>query len=143
MLVAFTVAISFNYGGAIVGDLFKPIFFTLITFFVFFGREIIMDVRDSEGDTQTRVTLPLQIGKKMAVYVGSSMVIISGVLLFIPFFNGLFGIWYELLAIPVVLFTLYALSLSLIDLKNVGKTAALLRISMILGLTLFIIGIFL
>jgi geranylgeranylglycerol-phosphate geranylgeranyltransferase len=143
IIVAFTVALSFNYGGAVVGDFFKPTFFTLITFFVFFGREIIMDVRDFEGDKQTRVTLPVQIGKKKAVYLGSGMVVISGILLFVPFFYGLFGIWYELLAIPVALFTIYAVSLSIFDLKNVGKTAEMLRISMILGLILFIIGIFL
>ena len=143
IVVAFTVALSFIYGGAIVGDLFKPIFFALITFFIFFGREILMDVRDFEGDKKTRVTLPLIIGEKYAVYLSSIMVSISIMLLFVPYFYGLFGIWYELLAIPLALFTIYAISLSLFDLKNVGKTAELLRITMILGLILFIIAILL
>lgn len=143
MLVAFTVAISFNYGGAIVGNLFKPTFFTLITFFVFFGREIIMDVRDFEGDKHTRMTLPVLIGKKKAVYLASGMVTISAILLFVPLFYDLFSIWYGLLAIPVALFAIYTVSLSIFDLKNVGKTAEMLRITMILGLILFIIGIFL
>lgn len=58
IVVAFTVSLSFIYGGTIVGDLFKPIFFSLITFFIFLGREIIMDVRDFEGDKKTRMTLP-------------------------------------------------------------------------------------
>ena len=143
ILVAFTGALSFNYGGAIVGDLFKPSFFTLIAFFIFFGREIIMDVRDFEGDKHTRKTLPALIGEKKAVYLGSVMVVISIILLFMPFFFGLFGIWYELLAIPLALFTIYTISLSIYDLKNVGKTAEMLRITMILGLVLFVIGIFL
>jgi len=161
IFVAFTVSLSFIYGGAIVGDLFKPIFFTLITFFIFFGREIIMDVRDFEGDKKTRVTLPLIIGKEFAVYLASVMVIISIIILlefavylasvmviisiiilFIPYFYGLFSIWYELLAIPLALFTIYAISLSLFDLRNVSKTAEMLRITMILGLILFIIAIF-
>jgi geranylgeranylglycerol-phosphate geranylgeranyltransferase len=143
IVVAFTVALSFIYGGAIVGELFKPTFFTLVTFFIFFGREIIMDVRDFEGDKKTRVTLPLIIGKKFAVNLASAMVTISIIILFVPFFYGLFNIWYELLAIPLVLFTIYAIFLSLFDLKNVGKTAEMLRITMILGLILFIIAIFL
>jgi len=143
MLVAFTVALSFNYGGAIAGDVFKPTFFTLITFFIFFGREIIMDVRDFEGDKKTRVTLPAIIGEKNSVYLGTGMVTISIIILFVPFFYGMFSIWYELLAIPLALFTIYALSLSLSDLKNAVKTAEMLRITMILGLILFIIGIFL
>ena len=143
ILVAFTVSLSFMYGGAIAGDFFKPIFFTLITFFIFFGREIIMDIRDFEGDKKTRVTLPLIIGKKFAVYLASFMISISIILLFVLYFFGLFSIWYELLAIPLALFTIYSTTLSIFDLKNVGKTAELLRITMILGLILFIIAIFL
>jgi 4-hydroxybenzoate polyprenyltransferase len=143
-LVAFTAALSFNYGGAIVGDLLRPSFFTLIAFFIFFGREIIMDVRDFEGDRHTRVTLPSQIGKKKAVYLGSGMIIISILLLlFVPFFYGMFHSWFELLAVPLALFTIYTVSLSIVDLDNVRKTAELLRIVMILGLVLFLIGIFL
>jgi len=143
IVVAFTVALSFIYGGAVVGDIFKPIFFALITFFIFFGREIIMDVRDFEGDKKTRVTLPLIIGKKFTVYFASIMVAISIILLFVPYFYGLFSIWYEILAIPLAIFAIYTISLSLFDLSNVGKTAELLRITMILGLILFIIAIFL
>jgi geranylgeranylglycerol-phosphate geranylgeranyltransferase len=142
IVVAFTVALSFMYGGAIVGDFFKPIFFTMITFFIFLGREIIMDVRDFEGDKKTRVTLPLIIGKKFTMYLASIMITISIIILFVPYFYGLFNIWYEILAIPLAIFTIYSTSLSLFDLKNVGKTAEMLRIAMILGLILFIIAIF-
>lgn len=143
IVVAFTVSLTFIYGGAIVGDLFKPTFFSMITFFIFFGREIIMDVRDFEGDKKTRVTLPLIIGKKFAVYLASLMVSISIIILFVPFFYGLFSIWYELLAIALALFTVYAICLSLFNLKNVGRTAEMLRLTMIFGLILFMIAIFL
>lgn len=141
-LVAFTVSLAFIYGGAIVIDFLKPIFFSLVTFFVFFGREIILDVRDFKGDKKTRKTLPLIIGEKKSIYIGSAMVIVSGILIFIPFFYGLFSIYYGLLAIPLVIFTLYALSISLLNTKNVGKTTEMLRLSMIFGLILFIIAIF-
>jgi 4-hydroxybenzoate polyprenyltransferase len=50
-----------------------------------------MDVRDFEGDKKTRVTLPVQIGKKMSVYVASGMMAISILLLFVPFFMGCLG----------------------------------------------------
>ncbi len=140
-LVAFTVSLAFIYGGAIVIDLFKPLFFSLVTFFVFFGREIILDVRDFKGDKKTRKTLPLIIGEKKSIYLGSALVIISGILLFIPFFYGLYSIWFGLLAIPLILFTLYSLYITFLDLKNVGKTTEMLRISMIFGLILFIIAI--
>ncbi len=141
-LVAFTVSLAFIYGGAIAIDFLKPLFFSLVTFFVFFGREIILDVRDFEGDKKTRNTLPLIIGEKRSIYFGSALVIISGILLVIPFFYGFFSIWYGIMAIPLILFTLYSLSLSFLDFKNVGKTTEMLRISMIFGLVLFIIAIY-
>ncbi len=141
-LVAFTVSLAFIYGGAIALDLLRPLFFTLVTFFVFFGREIILDVRDFEGDKKTRKTLPLIIGEKKSIYLGSALAIVSAISLFIPFFYGLYSIWYGLIAIPLTIFTLYALSLSFLDLKNAGKTTEMLRVSMIFGLILFIIAIY-
>jgi geranylgeranylglycerol-phosphate geranylgeranyltransferase len=141
-LVAFTVSIAFIYGGAIATDFLKPIFFSLVSFFVFFGREILLDVRDFEGDKKTRKTLPLIIGGKKSIIIGSALVITSGIILFIPFFYGLYSIWYGLMAIPLTIFTIYSLFISLLDLKNVGKTTELLRVSMIFGLVLFIIAIF-
>ena len=142
--VAFTVALSFTYGGAIVSNLVKSIIFTFIAFFIFLGREIIMDVRDFEGDKQTRVTLPLKIGKKSAVYSASIVIIISIGLLFLPFFLDIFtSIWYVFLALLVALVTVYAIILSLFDVKNAGKSSEILRLSMILGLALFIVAIFL
>jgi len=144
ILVAFTAALSFNYGGAVTGDLLRPTFLTLIAFFIFFGREIIMDVRDFEGDRHTRATLPQQIGKQQAVYLGSAMIATSVILLFfVPLLYGLFHSWFDLLATPLALFTVYTVSLSIVDVDNVRKTAELLRVVMILGLVLFLIGIFL
>jgi geranylgeranylglycerol-phosphate geranylgeranyltransferase len=143
-LVAFTAALSFNYGGAIAGDLLRPTFLTLIAFFIFFGREIIMDVRDLEGDRRTRATLPQHIGKQQAVYLASVMITTSVILLFfVPLLYSLFRSWFDLLAIPLALFTLYTVSLSIVDVNNVRKTAELLRIVMILGLVIFLVGIFL
>ena len=141
-LVAFTVSLSFIYGGAIVLNFLQPLFFSFVTFFIFFGREIILDVRDFEGDKKTRRTLPLIIGEKKSIYFGSAMVILSVMCLFIPFFYGLYSLWYGLMAIPLTIFTIYALSLSFLDLKNSGKTTEMLRVSMIFGLILFFIAIY-
>jgi len=140
ILVAFSVSLTFLYGGAIVFNYLKPLFFSFVAFFIFFGREIIMDVRDFEGDKKTRITLPSILGKKWTIYLGSAMVVTSLVLLFLPFFNESYNIWYGLITIFLVLFTTYTLSLSLFDLKNVGKTTEMLRVSMIIGLLLFIIA---
>ena len=144
MLVAFTAALSFNYGGAVAGDLLRPSFLTLIAFLIFLGREIIMDVRDYEGDRHTRATLPTHIGKPKAVYLGSALIILAVPLVFlIPFLYRTFTIWFDLLAVPLAFLTLYTVSLSVADIQKVRTTAELLRIVMILGLIILLIGIFL
>jgi geranylgeranylglycerol-phosphate geranylgeranyltransferase len=142
IVVALTTALSFTYGGAIFAEYIKPIFFTVITFFAFLGREILMDVRDSKGDRYDRITLPLKIGEKSAIYLACLIILISLILLFLPPFINIFSIWYLLFAIPIAIITIYAISLSLKNVNNSGKTTDILRISMLQGLILFMIAIF-
>ena len=141
IIVALTTSMAFTYGGAIIGDLIKPTFFTLISFLIFLAREVIMDVRDFEGDKITRVTLPIRIGRKLSVYVASILVIIAMILLFLPNYLGLFNYWYIYLAIPVVIITIYSIILLISDVNNAGKTSNILRISMAAGLIIFIIAL--
>jgi geranylgeranylglycerol-phosphate geranylgeranyltransferase len=140
-IVALTVALSFTYGGAIVYEIVKPTFFTLITFFIFLGREILMDVRDFEGDKQVRRTLPFKVGKKRSIHLASFIIAISIIMFFLPFFLGMFSFWYVLMALPVTFITVYFMLLSLIDVKNVGKTATALRFSMLFGLIVFLVSV--
>jgi geranylgeranylglycerol-phosphate geranylgeranyltransferase len=141
IIVAFTTAISFTYGGAIIGELIKPTFFTLISFFIFLGREIIMDVRDFEGDKITRITLPIRVGRKPAASLGSILIIISMILFFLPSYLGIFNYWYLIFAIPVALITIYSIIILYQDINNAGKTSNILRISMAAGLIIFIVAL--
>ncbi|MEF8879971.1 MAG: geranylgeranylglycerol-phosphate geranylgeranyltransferase [Candidatus Thermoplasmatota archaeon] len=143
VVVSFTTALAFSYGGAVVGNLVKPLFFTSVAFFIFLSREILMDVRDVEGDREVRVTLPVMIGRKKAVYMGCFILGFSMFFLYIPGFLIFPKIWYIVLSIPLVAVTLYSLSLPLIDVENVARTTDILRFSMIQGLVLFIFLIFL
>ena len=141
IIVAFTTAMSFTYGGAIIGDLIKPTFFTLISFLIFLAREVIMDIRDFEGDKITRITLPIKIGRKPAVHLASILILMAMILLFLPNYLGIFNNWYILFAIPVVLITLYSIIILYKDINNAGKTSNILRISMAAGLIIFILAL--
>jgi len=145
IVVAFTTCISFTFGGAIIGELLKPTFFTLICFFIFLGREVLMDVRDFKGDQLNRVTLPLKIGQKSAVYFACVLILISIALLFLPVFYNefMFSDWYVFLAFIVAFITMYAIIILIHDIKNAGKSSDILRISMALGLILFLLAIIL
>ena len=71
IIVAFLSAISFTFGGAAVGNPFASVHLSLITFFLFTGRETLKDVQDVKGDVLYRTTLPMKIGEKNAAIVGS------------------------------------------------------------------------
>jgi geranylgeranylglycerol-phosphate geranylgeranyltransferase len=104
------------------------------------SREIIMDIRDSEGDKLFRKTLPLQIGKKPALYVATVFLLIAVALSPVPYFLYILNEWYLLAIIPVDAITLYAIFHSHLDIKNVGRAASLIRLSLAIGLIAFIAG---
>jgi len=141
IIVALTTSISFIYGGAIIGDLIKPTFFTIISFLIFLAREVIMDVRDVEGDKINRITLPIRIGRKSSAKLASILILIAMVFLFLPNYFGLFSYWYIFLAIPVAIITIYSIIILLKDVNNAGKTSNILRISMAAGLVIFIVAL--
>jgi geranylgeranylglycerol-phosphate geranylgeranyltransferase len=145
VVVAFTTCISFTFGGAIVGELLKPTFFTLICFFIFLGREIIMDVRDFKGDKINRITLPLKIGQKSSLFFACLLILISIALLFLPVFYNvfMFSDLYVFFAFILAFIAMYSIILLLQDVKNAGKSSDILRVSMALGLILFLLAIIL
>jgi len=138
-VVAFTISISFLYGGATVGNLLTPTFYALVAFFILLGREIILDVRDFEGDKKTRVTLPMRIGKKNATNLGVSCLFTSIFLLFYPGFYIFDNIWYLILIIPIITTTLYSSILPLQDVENSARTTDILRFSMLEIIIVFIL----
>lgn len=138
-VVAFTVSISFMYGGAAVGNLLTPTFYAVVSFFLLLGREILLDVRDYEGDKKTRITLPVRIGKKNASYLGITCLFISMFLFFIPGYYIFNCLLYLILLVPIILTTLYASILPLFDVKNSSRSTDVLRFSMIEALIVFIL----
>ena len=77
VLVGFLSSLSFTFGGAAVGNPFASILLSIITFFLFTGRETLKDVQDVKGDLLSRSTLPMKIGEKNAAIVGSILLIIA------------------------------------------------------------------
>jgi geranylgeranylglycerol-phosphate geranylgeranyltransferase len=138
-VVAFTVSISFMYGGAAVGDLLKPAFYTIVSFFILFGREILLDVRDFEGDKKTRKTLPGRIGKKNAAYIGVLCLFVSIFLFFYPGYFVFNNIWYLILIIPVLITTIYSAILPLLEVENSARTTDVLRFTMVEVIVVFIL----
>jgi len=140
LVVAFVSAMSFTFGSAAVGQPFSSLILSIMTFFIFLGREILMDVRDIGGDMLARVTLPMQIGEKAATYVGCIFLAVTIILTPLPFIWGILSIWYLLIIILVDIIGIYVILLSFKKIRNIGKMADLVRIVAAIGSIAFIIG---
>ena len=140
ILVAFLSSLSFTFGGAAVGNPFASILLSLITFFLFTGRETLKDVQDVKGDLLSRSTLPMKIGEKNAAIVGSIFLIIAIMITPAPYLLGQLRIGYLIFIAIVDLICIYAMIETLKDLRNTEKTVSLLRTASAIGVIAIIIG---
>lgn len=148
MTVAFVSAMAFTFGGAaavsVTNDPYKSITSALVisvmTFLAMTGRETIMDIRDSEGDRLTRVTLPHTLGKKMAADVANVFLFATVVLAPLPYFLHILSFWYLVVMVPagiVLLLTIYWMHQ---DVNNAALSAETTRLASIIALVAFIVG---
>ncbi len=140
LVVAFLSSMSFTFGGAAVGNPFASLLLSLLTFFLFTGREILKDVQDVKGDILTRNTLPMRIGEKKAVLVGSIFLIAAILLTPLPYLLNQLGIGYLIFIILVDLLSIYAIIQNLRDIKNTERSVSLIRIAAGIGVIAIILG---
>lgn len=140
VVVAFISAMSFTFGGAAVDNPFASLLLSVLTFFLFTGREILKDVQDVKGDLLKRKTLPMRIGEKKAVIVGSIFLIASIILTPFPFLRGDLGFGYLIFIIIVDLLSIYAIIINLNDIRNTERTVSLIRIAAGIGVIAIIFG---
>jgi geranylgeranylglycerol-phosphate geranylgeranyltransferase len=139
--VAFISSITFIFGGAAVGNPLSSLPITLLAFLIIFGREIIMDIRDIEGDKKFRQTLPNKIGIKKSSYISSILLILAIIFSPIPYILDLVNIWYFYIIIPTNILIFITIIWFLKDHKNAGLSAHIIRGALALGLIGFIFGI--
>lgn len=141
IVVAFLSGMALIFGGVAVGQAHNAIILFLMAFLVMLGREILKDVQDVEGDIHVRKTLPMKIGKKNALYTGSLFIVATIALTPLPFWWNILSWWYIVVIIPAVLLFIYAIILSVKDIKNIDATVDLLRTASALALVGFILGV--
>lgn len=139
--VAFITAMAFTFGGIAVNNPSPTLILSVMTFFVMIGREIIMDIRDTEGDKTIRRSLPVQIGKKKASYIACVFLLISMLLTPIPYLVNTLNIWYLIIILPVGFLTMIGVVQTLRDVNNAAFSASLIRIALAIALVAFIVGI--
>ncbi len=139
--MAFLSSMSFTFGGTAVGNPFASLMLSLLTFFLFTGREILKDVQDVKGDLLTRNTLPMRIGEKKAVLVASFFLMVAVLLSPLPYLLHQLGISYLIIIIMVDVLAIYVIIQNLRDLQNTERSVRLTRIAAAVGVIAIILGI--
>lgn len=141
LLVAFMSGMAIIFGGAAVGHVNNTLLLTCMTFFIMLGREILKDVEDIKGDALKRVTLPMKIGRKNALYVGCSFVATAIALTPFPYWWNILSFWYIVIIIPAGILFAYSILTVLRDVENIGLTIEILRSGSAFALIGFILGV--
>ena len=141
IIVAFLSSMSFTFGGIAVGNPFASLLLSMLTFFLFTGREILKDVQDVKGDLLTRNTLPMRIGEKKAVLVASFFLMVAVLLSPLPYLLHQLGIGYLIIIIMVDILAIYIIIQNLRDLQNTERSVSLTRVAAAVGVIAIILGI--
>ncbi|MGC9308806.1 MAG: UbiA family prenyltransferase, partial [Thermoplasmatota archaeon] len=141
LLTAFIIAMALILGGAAVGNVHDTLLLAFMAFFIMLGREIFMDVKDVEGDSAQRVTLPMTIGIKNALYMGGIFIAVAVALTPLPYWWNALSVWYIVIIVPADIFFLLAILTPLKDITNIGISIQILLLNSGFALLGFILGI--
>ncbi len=135
MEISLLVGMLFLFGGASVGNMDRTLIFSIMASFATFGREIVKDIEDMEGDAD-RSTLPKKIGREKAGLVGAGAFMAAVSLSAIPYGRGFGAVYLAIVNIADIIF-FYTAYLALTDAK---KSQRMAKIAMFIGLIAFLAG---
>ncbi|MCQ6254523.1 UbiA family prenyltransferase [Methanocaldococcus sp.] len=141
-IVGYLTGSVFLFGGVAGKNIIPVIILFLCSMFAIWGREIIKDFEDMEGDKKEGViSLPIKYGKK-SLYFASLLILLSVILSPLPYIFKIFGIYYLILITMCDI--LFILSIFLLlknpNRDNSAKISKFLKIIMNIVLLSFIVG---
>ncbi len=142
--VSLMTALAFIFGGIAVDRLNAAIIPAGFAFLYHFGREIIKDMEDREGDMSEGIrTLPLVYGNKVAMLFTTCLYILLIIITYVPYVLRIFGITYLLvvsLGVNVVLiYSMISMWKRPVP-ENLGRLSTLLKMDMFVGLIAIYLG---
>ncbi len=144
LAVSLSTALAFIYGGVAVGRVNNAIIPAVFAFMMHFGREIIKDMEDIEGDKKNRaITLPVRFGLIPAKWSATIIFFLLFILTIIPFMINIYGIWYFLIVLlgvnSILVYTIIRMWQHSSK-KNFAQLSILLKADMIVGLLAIFAG---
>ncbi len=145
LTVSLASGAAFIYGAMAVGDWQTGIIPAVFAFFFHFGREVVKDLQDVEGDLKHQsLTFAARYEVKYSVILTNLIFLCLIVLTIVPYILGVYGKTYLLIVVfgvhPVLLFTSVLLWFKN-DPTTLGKVSHLLKLDMIVGLIAIYFGI--
>ena len=143
-VVSFSTAMAFVYGGLAVDRLEGTLFPAAFAFLYHFGREIIKDLQDIEGDsTKGVVTFAIKFGLMRSLQLTTVIFIILVGVTILPYILDIYGNLYLLVIIfgiyPVLAFVIYQ-SWKYPNPGNLGMMSNILKADMLVGLVAIYLG---
>ena len=142
--VSFSTGMAFVYGGVAVNRVFETLIPAVFAFFYHFGREIIKDIQDREGDNSDKArTFPVVYGNRISLILTTINFLVLTVLVFLPFVFGWYGMSYILIIVfgvyPVIFFSIWSVWRNQTP-GNLGFISNLLKADMLVGLLAIYLG---
>lgn len=144
LVVSLATAVAFIYGALAVDDWPSGIIPAVFAFFFHFGREIIKDMQDVEGDlAHQAVTFAGRYGSKRSALLVNIIFALLILLTLLPYILRVYGISYLILVVIGVDLILIAVSALLWvkhDPVTLGRLSHLLKLDMFVGLAAIYLG---
>lgn len=142
--VSLATAFAFIYGGAAVGHIQNALFPAIFAFLMHFGREIIKDMEDVEGDAKDGAqTLPIRYGIHPAQVLTTALLIALIAITQLPFVLKIYGMWYLIVVNlgvnTVLLYTIMSMWKKPAR-SNFRLLSILLKADMLIGLVAIYVG---
>ena len=144
LAVSLATALAFIYGGIAVGRFSAALIPAGFAFMFHWGREIIKDIEDMEGDRENHVkTLPIRYGEKIALGVATGVFCVLLFATIAPFILKIYGFLYLLIVLfgvdTVLVYVIFSMWKNPQP-ANLGWLSTLLKIDMIIGLVAIYAG---
>lgn len=145
LLVALLTSLAFIYGGVAVGRVKESLIPALFSFFFHFGREVLKDIEDMEGDAKLGLkTFPLKYGIEPSLKLAGFSFGILIILTFLPFLYEIYNLIYfivVLLGVDLLLVYTMISARRNSGSANLKRLITLLKFDMLIGLFSMYLGI--
>jgi geranylgeranylglycerol-phosphate geranylgeranyltransferase len=145
LTVSVSAAAAFLYGAQAVSHWVDGIIPAIFALFFHFGREVVKDMQDIEGDlAHNAVTFAGRFGKRRSVLLINIVFAILICLTLIPYLVGIYNqyyLWIVVLGVDLVLITICIILWRYNDRSSLGKISHLLKLDMLVGLLSIYVGV--